>query len=176
MPWSDYPKLIPQFSGLIQAAAEQRFGSAATVELIAAAAREAGITLAFQDYSAIASAYGQFAQNRGAKSTLADAFATSQRTGFDQSITADMIGVPPWSPNLGAFQQAQFVLVRGLYSQETPEGTSTGYFSHRYNLNEVHTVDQLMADMQAQMEQNAGGTDLSGAQLDSIVSIERSTS
>lgn len=175
MPWSDYPTDVRQFSGLIQAAAEQRFGSAATVQIISEAAGAAGISLSFQSYSAIASMYGQFVGTRESKGTLTSTQETVQRTGLDQSITADMISRPPWSPDARTWSTSQFVLVKATYSMDTPEGPVSGYFSHRYHLSQVNTINQTLADLQAQIDLGSGGTNLEGAQLDSIVGIEWST-
>jgi hypothetical protein len=175
VPWSDYPTEVRQFSSLVQSAALARFGSAATVELISNAAKDAGVPLRFQSYSAIAKLYGEFATMRESSNTLGSTLQTVQRTGLDQSITADMIARPPWAPTFRDLSLSPFVLVKGTYSMETPEGPVSGYFSHRYNLADVHTINQVMGDMQLQMEQGAGGTNLDGATLDSIVGIEWST-
>lgn len=175
MPWSDYPADVRQFSGLVQAAAQTRYGSAATVELVSRAARDAGLQLSFRSYSSIAAMYGQFAQVREARSTLTSTAAQVGRTGLDLGITPTVIASPPWSPSARDQALNPFVLVRGRYAQETPEGAVSGYFTHRYSLAEVHTYSQVMADMQAQMDQNAGGTDLSGAAMEEIVGIEWST-
>lgn len=172
LPWTDYPSGIRQFSGLVQAAAEARFGAAATNELIAQAARDAKITLSFSDYTGLARLYGSFVEVRGRRGAIADAAATFGRTGLDQGITAAMISRPPWAPSDTTWSQNPYVLVKGRYLQDTPEGPVTGYFSHRYRLSEVNTVGQVATDMQAQMEQGAGGTDLTGAALQEIVSIE----
>lgn len=175
MPWTDYPTDVRQFSGLIQAAAEQRFGSAATVQIIAEAAKAANISLSFQSYSAIASMYGQFTGVRESKGVLGEVQSTFSRTGLDQGITADMISQPPWSPGAGAWNSSQFVLVKATYNMEGAEGPVSGYFSHRYHISQVNTISQVMSDLQAQMELGAGGTNLEGAQLDSIVGIEWTT-
>lgn len=172
MPWTDYATSLKQFSGLIQAAAEARFGSAATVQLIAQAAKDAGISLQFGDYSGVASLYGQFAGVRQSRAAIADAAAVVQRTGLDQGVTASMISQPPWSPDAVQWNASPFVLVRATYSQETPEGTVSGYFSHRYHISQVNTVNGLLSDLQAQVEQNVGGTNLEGATIDGIASIE----
>lgn len=172
MPWADYPPDVRQFSGLIQSAAEARFGSAATVQIISQAAKDAGISLSFQSYSAIASLYGQFSGVRESRSTISSAAEVVQRTGLDQGITASMISQPPWSPDAVSWNASQFVLVRATYSQETPEGTVSGYFSHRYHISQVNTVNGVLADLQAVADQNVGGTDLTGATVTGIAGIE----
>jgi hypothetical protein len=173
--WSDYPTDVRQFSGLVQAAAQQRFGSAATIELIAKAVSAAGLRLSFQSYSALASMYGRYVGVREAGASLAQTQALIERTGLDQGITPQMISQPPWSPAAGDFSQNPYVLVRGRYSQDTPAGPVTGYFTHRYNLAEIHTLGQVMTDLQAQIDLGAGGTNLEGAQLQGIAGIEWST-
>lgn len=175
MPWSDYPTELKQFSGLIQAAAEARFGSAATVQLISQAAKDAGISLAFQAYSGVASLYGQFAGVRESRASISGAAEVVQRTGLDQGITSSMISQAPWSPDAVSWSNSPFVLVRATYSQETPEGTVSGYFSHRYSLNQVQTVNQVLSDLQAQVDQSVGGTNLTGATIDGIAGIEWAT-
>jgi hypothetical protein len=175
LPWTDYPTDVRQFSGLIQAAAEQRFGSAATVQIIAEAARAADIPLTFQSYSAIASMYGTFVGVRESSRNLLSTQGEVMRTGLDQGVTSSMISQPPWSPGAGSWAQSQFVLVKATYTQPSPAGEISAYFSHRYHISQVQTINQLATDLQAQMEQGAGGTNLEGAQLDSIVSIEWST-
>lgn len=175
MPWTDYPTDVRQFKGLIQAAANERFGSAATVELVASAAKDAGLKLSFQSYSAIAKLYGDFSSQRVTQETLAATAATIERTGIDQGITSSMIAQAPWSPGLSPSGGPRFVLVTGAYTMPSPEGEITGFFTHRYNLAEVHTYGQLMSDLQLQAEVNAGGTDLSNATVTGISGIEWST-
>lgn len=175
MPWSDYPANVRQFKTLVESAAYARFGSAATVEAVAMAARDAKLSLTFADYSSIAKMYGEWVGVRNSNENLAATADTFARTGLDQGIQADMIGRPPYAPAFADTAGNPFVLATGSYTQETPEGSISGFFSHRYHLSEVHTIGQVMEDMQAQMEQNAGGTDLSGAQLQEVVSLEWST-
>ena len=172
MPWSDYPTDVKQFSGLIQAAAEQKFGSAATVQIIAEAAKAAGISLAFQSYSGIASLYGQFAGVREARASISEAAGVVQRTGLDQGITPAMISQPPWSPDAMSWNNSQFVLVRASYSVDTPEGTVSGFLSHRYHLSQVQTVGQVLSDLQAQVDAGAGQSPPIGATVDGIAGIE----
>lgn len=175
MPWSDYPKDVRQFSSIVRAAAEERFGAAATVDIVNQAAKAAGIGLSFQSFSSIAKLYGEFTAMRNVRETIADTAQTVQRTGIDQGITASMIGRAPWSPTDVQLSRSPFVLVLGRYTQDTPEGPKTGYFPHRYHISQVNSYQGLVNDLQLQMEQNAGGTDLAGAQLQDIVSIEWST-
>lgn len=175
MPWKDYPADVRQFKGLIEAAAHERFGSAATIELVAKAAGDAGVKLGFASYSSIARMYGELAGVRESANALRSAADTVARTGIDQGVTADMIARPPWGPSVASTTLAPFVLVKGRYTMPSPEGTITSYYTHRYLLHEIHTIGQVMTDLQQQMEQNVGGTDLDGAVLDSIVGIEWST-
>lgn len=175
MPWKDYPTDVRQFSGLVRDAAMQRFGSAAAVELVADAAKAADIKLSFQSYSSIAKLYGEFVGVRTTRETLTATGETIARTGIDQAITADVIARPPWAPDVRVTATNPFMLVTGRYTMDSPEGPITGYFSHRYSAAEVHTYNQVLTDMQLQMELGAGGTDLSGATLETITGIEWST-
>lgn len=175
MPWKDYPVDVRQFKGLIEAAAHERFGSAGAVELVSKAAAAAGVKLGFASYSGIAKMYGELVGVREAGNALRSAADVAARTGIDQGVTAQMISRPPWAPDVASTTLNPFVLVKGRYSMPSPEGTITSYFTHRYLISEIHTLGQVKADMQAQMEQNVGGTNLDGATLDEVVGIEWST-
>lgn len=172
MPWSDYPKDIRQFSGLVQAAAEARFGAAATVQLIAAAARDAGIKLSFQSYSGLSRLYGSYVGVRNARGAVAAASEVVTRTGIDQGITGAMISRAPHSPTVGGGVQNPFVLVKGRYTMDSPTGPLEGFFTHQYRLSEVNTVSGVISDMQLQMENSNTSPDLSQARLEELVSIE----
>lgn len=175
MAWSDYPKDVRQFSSLIRDAASSRFGSAAAIQVVAAAAKAAGLTLGFQTFAGIAKLYGDYVAARNTVSNYASAVSQSARTGADFGITSGMITRQPWSPSPSGFSTAQFVLVRAEYTMETPEGQKTGVFSHRYSASDVLTNNQIRADLQLQLDQGAGGSDLAGAQLGDVVGIEWST-
>lgn len=172
MPWSDYPKDIRPFSGLVQAAAEARFGAAATVQLISQAARDAGIKLSFQSFSGISKLYGSYVGVRNARAAVASASEVVTRTGIDQGITAAMISRAPHSPSVGTTATSPFVLVKGRYTLATPTGPVEGFFTHQYRLSEVNTVSGVIADMQAQIENSNTSPDLSMANLEELVSIE----
>lgn len=173
MPWSLYPSDVRQFSGLVQAAAEARFGAAATSEIIAQAARDANIKLGFQSYTALARMYGEYVGVRTAGENLAAAAELATRTGLDQAVTASMIGRAPYSPDDRAWGLNPYVLVKAAYSLETPEGTVSSVFSHRYRLSDVQTLGPLAADMQAQLDIETAFGSLQGGTVSSIVSIER---
>jgi hypothetical protein len=172
VPWSDYPKDIRPFSGLVQAAAEARFGAAATVQLISQAARDAGIKLSFQSFSGISKLYGSYVGVRNARSAVAQASEVVNRTGIDQGITGAMISRAPYSPSLSTSAVSPFVLVKGRYTMDSPTGPLEGFFTHQYRLSEVNTISGVIADMQAQMENSNTSPDLSQAQLEELVSIE----
>lgn len=172
MPWSDYPKDIRQFSTLIHQAAEARFGAAATVQIVAAAAKDAGITLGFDAYSAVSRLYGSWVAVRGSREAISDASNVVGRTGIDQGITGAMISRAPWSPTVSSTAQNPFVLVKGRYTMDSPTGPITGYFTNRYRLNELTTVSAVMSDMQAQMDFSNQSPDLSQASLEELVSME----
>lgn len=172
MPWSDYPTDIRQFSSLVRAAAEARFGAAATIELVANAARDAGISLSFQSYSALSRLYGSWAGVRENRSAIADAVDTLKRTGLDQGITGAMVSRAPYSPDPAAWNLNQYVLVTGQYTRDTPTGTVIGYLTHQYSLADLTTVGAVLADLQAVADNSPGSSDLMGAQLQTIVSVE----
>jgi hypothetical protein len=175
VPWSDYPTDIRQFTSLVRAAAEARYGAAAAIEIAASAARDAGIKLSFQSYSALASLYGSFATVRNNRGAISDAIDTLKRTGQDQGITGAMVSRTPWSPDPASWNLNQFVLVTGQYTRDTPTGTVTGYLSHQYSLSDLTTVGSTLADLQAVADNAVGDTNLQGAQLQTITSIEWST-
>lgn len=171
MPWSDYPTVLRQFSGLIQSAANERFGAAATVQIISEAAKAAGIALQFADFSSISKLYGDYVGVRTSGERLDEVQQQVARTGIDQGITAGHISQPPWAPDPRSWGQNPYVLVTGSYSLDTPSGTVQGFFSHQYRLEELHTIGQVTADLQAQLDLSPGETNLQGAQLDGITSI-----
>ena len=175
MPWSDYPTDVRQFSGLVRAAAEARFGAAATVQIMAAAARDAGIKLSFQSYSALSRMYGDFVGARNARDSFNAALQAADTHGSDQAITAGMIARMPWSPAARDVSLNPFALVTATFTVNTPEGPMTGHFSHRYASVDLHTVEQLRADLQLQLDQGVGQSPPEGAQLDQVVGIEWST-
>lgn len=175
MAWSDYPKEIRQFSRLVADAAAQTFGSAATVQIVAAAAKAANVTLPFNAFAGIAKLYGDTVRARNAATDYQLAVTESVRNRADFTITPNMISRQPWSPAQSGFAGDPFVLVRAEYTLETPEGTKTGVFSHRYSVSDIHTNHQVRADLQLQLDQGAGGSDLAGAELGDIVGVEWST-
>lgn len=156
MPWSDYTPNVRQFSGLVNAAAQAQFGSAATVQVVSMAARDAGIPLAFADYTSIARLYGTYVRVATARANLTAAVNTFQQTGLDQAVTAQMISQPPWAPPLSDFNLNQAVQVRVQYQYETPAGPDVGYFTTDYAISHLHTVGQLLEDAAAQLEVGAG--------------------
>lgn len=172
MPWSDYPDSIKQFSSTIQAAANERFGAAATSELISLAAKAAGINLSFTDYTGIGRLYGAFVAGRESRSVIASTAEDAQRQGTDQGITARMIWSPPWSASLSGGLSPQYVLVRASYERDSPTGPVTGIFSHQYHVSELHGVLQVMDDLQAQADLAAPGSGGGGATVTGIVSME----
>lgn len=173
MPWTDYSPDVRQFSGLVQGAAQARFGAAATAEVVSLAARAAGIRLGFSAFTDIARMYGSYVGVRSAGETLAAAAEVTARTGIAQGITGAMIGAAPYSPGVAQWNLNPYVLVKASYSLETPEGPITSTFSHRYNLNELHTVGQVLADMQAQLDIATSFGSLQGGTVSEISSIER---
>lgn len=172
MPWSDYHPDIRQFAGLIQAAASQRYGAAATSEIVAQAASAAGVPLSFQAFTSLAQLYGTYSRMRSSAEGLTVAQAEAERTGFDQGISGNMIGQAPWSPSLSGPGASQYVLARVAYERPTPTGTVAGIFSHQYHVSELHTVLGLLADVQAQMDESTGETDLQGAVATDLMSLE----
>jgi|SRR5215472_4073098 len=176
MAWTDYPSGVRQFSGLIQSAADERFGAAATVELIAAAARDAGISLSFNAYSGIAKLYGDYVGARNAREAFQNAVTEGARTKSDFTISNSMITRQPWSPSPSGFTGGQFVLVKAEYTFDTPEGVKSGVFSHRYSVQDVHTHGQIRADLQLQIDNSVEGSPPTTATLGDIVGVEWSTS
>lgn len=175
MPWSDYPANVRQFKTLVESAAYARFGSAATVEAVSLAARDARISLSFADYSSIAKMYGEWVGVRNSNEVVANATAESRRTGFDVGIDASMIGRPPYAPSPADTIVNPFVLVTGRFVGESPEGPITSFFSHRYHISELHTLQQIEADLGAQVEQIGPAVNSFEPQLQEIVSMEWST-
>lgn len=171
MPWSDYPTDVRQFTSLVRGAAEARFGAAATVEIVAQAARDAGIKLSFQSYSAIASLYGSWVGVRESRASITGAIDTFQRTGLDQSITGAMVSRAPHSPDPAAWNLNPFVLVTASYTRDTPTGQVSGYFTHQYNINDLTTVGATLADLQTVADLSPGDTNRSGATVTGIASI-----
>jgi len=172
VPWSDYPKDIRQFSSLIHQAAEARFGAAATVQIVSQAAKDAGITLGFDAYSAVSRLYGSWVSVRSSRESVSSASSVVTRTGLDQGISGAMISRAPWSPTVSSSQSNPFVLVKGRYTMQSPTGPVTGFFTHQYRLSELTTISAVMSDMQAQMDFSNQSPDLSQASLEELVSLE----
>lgn len=173
MPLFDFPHAIRPFASIVQAAAEQRFGAAATSEIVSLAAKDANISLGFSDYTGLARLYGSYVQGRETRSVVTSALAEARRTGIEQGVTGQMVWSPPWAPSVSGPAQPQYVLVRTTYSKESPEGTLTGIISHRYHVSQVQGLLQLLGEAQAQIDIAPPGDYLDGATATGIVGIER---
>jgi len=142
-------------------------------QVISEAAKAAGITLSFADYTGLSRLYGDYVRGRSSREVLADAQAQLGRTGIDSGIDSRMVWTPPYGPSVTAAGPSPWLLVKVEYTRETPLGPVTGVFSHLYHQSELHTVGGVLADVQAQMDASVGDTDLQGAEATGLLSIER---
>ena len=173
MPWSDFPSDIRAFSGLVQAAAQQRFGAAATAQIVSLAAKAAGINLSFQSYTGLAKLYGNYVAGRSAQEAIATAAEVQTRTGMTQGIDSSMMWTPPYGPAPGQLATSPFALVKVGYVRDTPTGAVAGVFSHQYHVADLTSIEGILSDVQAQIDTATGDTNLQGAQATQILSIER---
>lgn len=151
-------KFAQGFRGLIQAAAEARYGSAATNELISMAAKDAGQRMSFNDFTDVARLYGRFVGIRTGREVFQDALSTANRTGIDQGITAGMLPDATYARDLA--QRLPFPQVRVHY-QATVGATAEGpvrrvHRSFDLGMPEVHTVGSLK-DLTDTVAGNQGG-------------------
>lgn len=157
MPWSDYDETVKQFSGLIQLAAEERYGTAQTNALLKLSADAAGLPTSFRTYTDATRLYASFSRVDRGVSEFRGAYDTYQRTGLDQGITGNMVSAPPWAPSPADWNISQRVTARVEYQVQTPEGPLSSWFSLGFTRPQLTTVGALID--QAQLTLDTSGTD-----------------